>query len=67
MTKHTLTNSRETVSNNKQPVSVDETVQKMAEMFIEMMPETANFREFEETMLELSNEVVKQTLKKNSR
>ena len=67
MTKPISINSKETISNRNQPRSVDETVQKMAEMFIEMMPETANFKEFEETMLELSNEVVKQALKKNSR
>lgn len=64
MGKATNIDSKKQNNEKKKAKSVDETVDQLAEMFLEMMPETADFKEFEETMLEVGNEVVKRALKK---
>lgn len=67
MDKPILAATKQQCANKEQPKSVDETIDKLSEMFIEMLPESADFKEFEETMLEFGNEVVRRALKKNSK
>lgn len=52
----------------KTPVSLpDEKIQQLAQMLFEAIDPAADFGEFEQSALEISNEMCRQAIKKNSK
>jgi hypothetical protein len=52
----------------KTPVALpDEKIQQLAEMLFEAIDPAADFSEFEQKVLEISNEACRQAIKKNSK
>lgn len=64
MSKLKLVAPEETNKEQSSPLD-EELVDKLSEMLSEMLPESSDFEEFENAALELGNELVRRTLKKN--
>jgi hypothetical protein len=65
VTKRTCTGSEHIASSSKQTEIMEELTDQFSEMLNELLPESADFAEFEKTALEFGNELVRRALKKN--
>ena len=65
MTKLKVVTSDKKSGAEQVPQSKEALVEQLADMLSEILPETDDFQEFENAALEVGNELVRRTLKKN--